>query len=244
MNKIFTIQAIQDTLEKFKHLAQEKGLIVYAVALKGSQNYNLDDEDSDIDANLVFIPTLKQIRTNETFKITLPEGECTCHNIYSFAEIVAKGNPQWVEVCNTEYIIGDLSIFKDYKVNPSALKGMMMEKVAAFDKLYPSREKYVKEFGYDPKQLHHIIRLYDVLQKDVKFYKYTDEEKQRMLDIKRGRFPGNVEDAFKLRDEYVQKVQEIYEQRKLEYQPQTVDFDVIDIIVFDELVKNRGGQNA
>lgn len=235
--KKYLDEKIFDVLKEFKHLAEQKGLIVYAVALKGSQNYNLDDEDSDIDANLVFIPTLKQIRTNETFKFTLPEGEVTCHNIYSFAEIVAKGNPQWVEVCNTDYVIGDLGIFKNYKINPSALKGMMMEKVTAFDRLYPSREKYVKEFGYDPKQLHHIIRLYDVLQKGVNFYKYTDEEKQHMLDIKRGRFPGNVEDAFKLRDEYVQKVQEIYEQRKLEYTPQKVDLDLIDKIVFAELLR-------
>ena len=58
-----------------------------------------------------------------------------------------------------------------------------------------------------------------------------------MLDIKRGRFPGNVEDAFKLRDEYVQKVQEIYEQRKLEYTPQKVDLDLIDKIVFAELLR-------
>lgn len=227
MNK----ELIFKTLQKFKTVAEENGLNVYAVALKGSQNYNLDDEESDIDANLVFIPTLKQIRTNEKFKFSLPEGEVTCHNIYSFAEIVAKGNPQWIEVCQTEFVIGDLSIFKDYKINPSALKGMIMEKFTAFSKLYPSREKYVKEFGYDPKQLHHIIRLYDVLEKNVSVYRYTDEEKELMMKIKRGTFPGSLEEAEKMKDDYIKKLSEIYEERKIEYVQQEINYDVLDEIV-------------
>lgn len=222
---------ILEKLNEFKTEAEKSGLNVYAVALKGSQNYNLDDEESDIDANLVFIPTLSQIRSKKNYKITKEFGECTCHNIYEFADIVAKGNPQWIEICNTEYIIGDLSIFKDFKINPSALKGMIMEKFVAFDKLYPSREKYVKQFGYDPKQLHHIIRLYDCLEKDVNFYKYTDEEKIHMLDIKRGRFPKTKEEAFLLRDEYIIKLNNLYESRKLSYVKQGIDYDLIDEIV-------------
>lgn len=125
---------ILEKLNEFKTEAEKSGLNVYAVALKGSQNYNLDDEESDIDANLVFIPTLSQIRSKKNYKITKEFGECTCHNIYEFADIVAKGNPQWIEICNTEYIIGDLSIFKDFKINPSALKGMIMEKSKQMDR--------------------------------------------------------------------------------------------------------------
>lgn len=216
-------------LNAFKEEAEKRGLKVYSVMLKGSQNYNLDDEESDIDANLIFIPTLAQIRTNQSYKITNSYGECTCHNIYSFASILAKGNPQWVEVVHTDFKIGnDLELFKSYKLNPSALKGMLMEKVTAFSKLYPSREKYVKEFGYDPKQLHHIIRLYDCLKNDTAIYKYSDNERERMLDIKRGRFPGSLEEAEKLKDEYVDKLNELYSIKKLEYKPQEIDYDILD----------------
>jgi len=126
---------ILKVLQQYKEYAEAQGLVVYAVALKGSQNYNLDDNESDIDANLVFIPSLAQLRTNEKFKFEFPTGEVTCHNIYSFAEIVAKGNPQWIEVCNTEYVIGDLSLFQHYNLNPSAVKGMVMEKSKEMDKL-------------------------------------------------------------------------------------------------------------
>lgn len=226
------------TLRKYKEHAEAQGLIVYAIGLKGSQNYNLSDEDSDIDANLVFIPTLGQIRSGKTYKYTFPEGEVTCHNIYSFAEIVAKGNPQWIEVCHSDYQIGSFELFKHYKLNPSALKGMMMEKVYAFSKLYPSRAKFVEEFGYDPKQLHHIIRLYDLLKKGLDIYKYTDEEKIYMMDIKRGRFPGAVKIAEQMRDTYVASLKDIYEERKIAYEPQPVDYSMLDNIVMTYLIRN------
>lgn len=223
-------------LQAFKEEAEKRGLRVYSVMLKGSQNYNLDDEESDIDANLIFIPTLAQIRTNQSYKIINSYGECTCHNIYSFASILAKGNPQWVEVVHTKYKIGnDLDLFKNYKLNPSALKGMLMEKVTAFSKLYPSREKYIKEFGYDPKQLHHIIRLYDCLNNDTAIYEYNNTDRERMVDIKRGSFPGSLKEAEKLKDEYVNKLNELYYIKKLEYKPQEIDYVILDKIVMENL---------
>ena len=230
---------IIETLEKYKAHAEAHGLTVFAIALKGSQNYNLSDEESDIDANLVFIPTLADLRNNKKHKFTFDTGDVVCHDIYSFAEIVAKGNPQWVEVCNSDYTIGDLSMFSHFNLNPSALKGMLLEKVHAFSKLYPSREKYVKEFGYDPKQLHHIIRLYHTLQRDVNVYKYDDEEREYMMDIKRGRLPGTLEEARIIRNHYVELLQTIYEDRKLAYVPQKVDYTLIDKIVMKHICKTK-----
>ena len=230
-----TTSLILHTLHEYKQYIESQGFFVYAVMLKGSQNYNLDDSESDIDANAIIIPTPSQIRKDLKFKFNFPTGEVTAHNIYSFAEIVAKGNPQWIEVCNTEYHIGEsLDIFKHYKVNPSALKGMVMEKVVAFDKLYPSRAVYVEKYGYDPKQLSNIIRLYDVLSLGVPNYSYPDgPERDHMLDIKRGRFPVTKEQAFLLRDEYIAKLSEIYETKKIEYTPQPVNYELLDSIVLD-----------
>jgi len=229
MNK----EKILEVLEQYKQDAETKGYTVYAIALKGSQNYNLSDEESDIDANPLFLPTIPQLRKKDVYKAKYDTGEVTGHNIYDFAEIVAKGNPQWIEVCHSDYYIGDFSLFKHYKLNPSALKGMLMEKVTAFKKLYPSREKFVKQFGYDPKQLHHIIRLYDLLEKDVNVYKYTDKEASVMLDIKRGRFPASVEEADKMKDDYVSYINEIYQSKKEAYQLQEVDYDLLDSLVLN-----------
>lgn len=230
---------IYSGLSEFKRIAEKQyNMIVFSVMLKGSQNYNLDDGESDIDANLVFIPSLKQLRHNTKYELETDYGKCTCHNLYSFAEIVAKGNPQWVEVCHTKYKLGnDLEMFKHYKINPSALKGMVMEKVTAFSKLYPSREKYIKEFGYDPKQLHHIIRLVDLIDQEVPIIQYHSEHREEMLDIKRGRFCKNLTEAEELRDKYVEILSRLYEQKKLEYKVQEVDYDLLDSIYMEHLCK-------
>lgn len=40
-----------------------------------------------------------------------------------------------------------------------ACYGMIMEKVEALRHPYPSTVAKIEKFGYDPKQLHHIVRL-------------------------------------------------------------------------------------
>lgn len=233
------MDTIMETLQQYKEHAESQGFNTYSIMLKGSQNYNLHDEESDIDANLVFIPTFSQLRSNKAVKLEFPTGDVTCHNIYSFAEIVAKGNPQWIEVCNTPHHIGEsLEMFQDYRVSPSALKGMMMEKVTAFDKLYPSRKKYVEQFGYDPKQLHHIIRLYDLINEECNTKTYHGEDRTKMLKIKRGTLLTK-DQAFEMRDEYVSKLSEIYDSRKLKYSPQKVNYEVIDKIMHTHMCKGK-----
>lgn len=228
---------ILETLQFYKEQIESQGYSVYCIMLKGSQNYNLSDEESDIDANAILIPTIAQLRDKVNPKFTFETGEVTCHDIYSFAEIVAKGNPQWIEVCHTDYTVGgDLSMFKHFEVNPSALKGMVMEKVVAFDKLYPARAKYVEQFGYDPKQLHHIIRLFDILDLSVKVHKYHSEHRDYMMNIKRGRYPSTKEEAFVLRDDYVAKLTKIYEEKKLVYKPQSVNYEILDKIVMNHYI--------
>lgn len=223
---------ILDTLQSYKEHIEAQGYYVYCIMLKGSQNYNLSDEESDIDANAILIPKLADIRSNIKPKFTFPTGEVTCHNIYSFAEIVAKGNPQWSEAVNSKYVLGEpLDMFKKYSINPSALKGMFMEKVHALDKRYPSRAKYIDKYGWDGKQLHHLIRLYDLLVKDKIIHEYHGKDREYMLSIKRHKFPLTKEDAFLLRDEYVEKFNKIYEEKKTTYIPIPIDYELIDSIV-------------
>ena len=223
---------ILDTLQSYKEHIEAQGYYVYCIMLKGSQNYNLSDEESDIDANAILIPKLADIRSNIKPKFTFPTGEVTCHNIYSFAEIVAKGNPQWSEAVNSKYVLGEpLDMFKKYSINPSALKGMFMEKVHALDKRYPSRAKYIDKYGWDGKQLHHLIRLYDLLVKDKIIHEYHGKDREYMLSIKRHKFPLTKEDSFLLRDEYVEKFNKIYEEKKTTYIPIPIDYEVIDSIV-------------
>lgn len=52
-----------------------------------------------------------------------------------------------------------------------------------------------------------------------------------MLDIKRGRFPESLEEAEKLRDQYIELINGIYEDRKLAYEVQPIDYDYLDSLL-------------
>jgi len=227
-----------DRLHDFKRLAERNGLNVVAVALKGSQNYNLHDGESDVDANLVFAPTLRQLRENAKVKLSTDFGEVTCHNLYNFAEVVAKGNPQWVEVCRTEFVVGDLSMFSHMPMNPAAVMGMFKEKVHAMSHRYPSRAHVVDQFGYDPKQLHHLTRLYDVLKNDDPLHKYHGEDREFMMRLKRNGAGMSLEEAEKFAQAVEKKMSKLYQSKKGTFEKAELDLDQLDDMVMENLVKN------
>ena len=50
-------EEIYKQLSRYKKILEDKGYNVIYVGLYGSQNYNLDDEESDIDAKAIIVPT-------------------------------------------------------------------------------------------------------------------------------------------------------------------------------------------
>ena len=225
-------------LNDFKKMATQEGLNVLAVALKGSQNYNLSDAESDVDANLVFAPTLRQLRNSKKVKLSADFGEVTCHNLYNFAEVVQKGNPQWLECTHTEFAVGDLSMFRHHKMNPSAVMGMFNEKVHAMAHRYPSRAHLVDRFGYDPKQLHHLTRLYHVLESGNVLHKYHGEERDFMMRLKRNGNGMSLEEATAFAKDVENKMAHLYQAKKASWSKAEVDLDMLDEMVMAQLVKN------
>lgn len=54
-----TMDRVQEHLEKA--LNKHKNLDWFVIALQGSQNYGLDDEDSDVDTKLLTLPSLNEL---------------------------------------------------------------------------------------------------------------------------------------------------------------------------------------
>ena len=52
------MNSVMAQLQQYKEDLEAKGHQVYALMLKGSQNYNLHDSESDVDANAILIPSL------------------------------------------------------------------------------------------------------------------------------------------------------------------------------------------
>lgn len=205
-------QEIFKTLSEYKRILEEKGYNVIYIGLYGSQNYNVDDELSDIDAKAIILPTLHDIifRKVTSTTIELEKGAIDVKDLITFYDVIRKGNFSYVEAIDTEYSIGDKYIkelFTQIRPNLKSILGAIHEKRKALTHEYPSKTEEFKKWGFDPKQYHHIIRLQHLLDFNVKLrmphrYRsymryYDDGEKhyygatvfdvfrKNMIDIKR-----------------------------------------------------------
>ena len=225
------------TLQSYKDYIEARGYTVMSIVQKGSQNYNLDSETSDIDANAVLLPnTVKELKYGIAKKFSFAQGEVVCHDLYSFSEIVIKGNPQFIEILHTPYQIGKtLDFLKHCKVNPAALKGIAYEKAKYLEKLRPSSKADIEKYGYIPKNLLHIIRLYDLLEANVPSLTYEkDSPKHRyLMSIKEGKL--SLSEATTLKNEYLIKLDNLCQKRKLEYEKTPIDESTLDTLVLNNL---------
>lgn len=172
---------------RMNYLQDDLGYEVLFIALQGSQNYGLDiytDEyKSDIDCMAVILPSFEDFVGNKQAVSTtyvLPNNEhINVKDIRLYFELLYKQNPQFLELLFTEYKI----INKKYKmlVEPlfrnaekiasynllklyNGISGMAQEKLKALEHPYPSIIDKIEKYGYDGKQLHHIIRLYQFIK--------------------------------------------------------------------------------
>lgn len=71
-----------------------------------------------------------------------------------------------------------------------AMKGTAMEKYFAMEHHYPSRMEWINKFGYDPKQLHHLLRVEKFIENYVNGIPYGDclvsENPEFLIKVKKG----------------------------------------------------------
>ncbi len=195
-------QEIFKELCNYKKILEDKGYNVIYVGLYGSQNYNLDDEESDIDVKAIIMPSLHDIIFRKVTSTTIEceKGNIDVKDLLTFYDVIRKGNFSYIESIQTEYSIGDKYIkelFKKVEVNKKSMLGAMYEKRKALTHEYPSKTKEFELWGFDPKQHHHILRLYDLLSYDViknenkSYLKYGDNPRREEL-IKYKRNKDNI----------------------------------------------------
>lgn len=193
-------QEIFKELGNYKKILEEKGYNVIYIGLYGSQNYNLDDEESDIDAKAIILPSLHDIifRKVTSKVVECEKGNVDVKDLLTFYDVIKKGNFSYIEAINTEYSIGDKYIkdlFKQFKPNFKSMLGAMHEKRKALTHEYPSKVNEFEKWGFDPKQHHHIHRLFDLLlynnnhDEFLSYLAYTDNDTRRkqLVNFKRNK---------------------------------------------------------
>lgn len=197
---------------------------IVGIFLQGSQNYLLDYENSDIDSKLVVLPSFEDICFNRkpvsTTHICENEEHIDFKDIRLMLQTFRKQNINFIEILFTDYKIVN-PLYKDLWNKlvekreliarydelraVQCMKGTAMEKFHALKHPYPSKLEVLDKYGYDPKQLHHIIRLDAFITRYIKGFSYEDclilpqESRDWLIKIKQGELPLVVaEDIAKL----------------------------------------------
>lgn len=211
---------IIDNLKEKAEIVKNKGYNLFALFLQGSQNYELDiysDEyKSDVDAKAIIIPSFDDIVLNRkpiSTTLVLENNEhIELKDIRIMKDMWIKQNISYIELLYTKYIIYDdnkwgtmlytLLNMRDKISNIDknqflkCIKGMSMEKLKALEHPYPTIKDKIDKYGYDPKQLHHIIRLAEFVNKYLEegfdlANCYLSTERKFLIDVKLGKYDLN-----------------------------------------------------
>ena len=177
--------------------------------LQGSQNYNMDDEESDVDTKSLVVPNFRQLvlgAKRESKTLVMPNNEhADVKDVQEMMLCWRKQNVNFVEVLYTPYYHDDedyawfmnaLRVMRDDVSHYSrwytlmATCGHMTEKHEKLHRSGVARADVVAKHGYDPKQLCHQLRLRDFMEKYFADYAYEDclkpTDSEYLRAVKRG----------------------------------------------------------
>lgn len=215
------------------------------MCLYGSQNYQMDahtDEyQSDFDYKAIIVPTLKDLVFNSkpiSKVVEVENGQVDVKDVRSFFETLSKCNPAFVECMMTPHWIGDNEFETARTLMPAfvwelresfikACYGMMLEKFSALQHPYPSVRERLERFHYDPKQLHHMLRLYKMMEDFQETGKVVlvPSNKDYLLEVKLGCY--SVEEAVHVAQEYKEKGANLRDFMTKEYLGQCHTYDAV-----------------
>ena len=176
--------------EALKYFPEEQ---IVGVFLQGSQNYELDYAGSDVDTKLIVVPSFKDICLNRkpvsTTHVRANDEHTDWKDIRLYMETFRKQNLNFLEILFTDFyiinpmykeewdrlveareFIARMNVFRAVK----SMKGIAMEKYHAMEHRYPAKADIIDKYGYDGKQVSHLIRVYDYLRRYIAGEAYKD----------------------------------------------------------------------
>lgn len=186
---------------------------IVGIFLQGSQNYQLDLPESDIDTKLIITPSFKDLALNHkpisTTHVRANNEHIDFKDIRLYIETFHKQNLNFLEILFTDYFIINPMYINSWnklldareeiaRMNPfravKSMKGIALEKYHAMEHPYPSKLDVLAKYSYDPKQLHHLVRVDNYLTRYINGESYksclvpNEQMKKFLLDIKQGQW--------------------------------------------------------
>lgn len=233
--------------EQFR-IAEEYDYETVGIFLQGSQNYNLDTEESDIDSKVIVVPKFDDFLLNKKpvshTHIMENDEHVDFKDIRLMFNCFKKQNINFIEILFTDYYIlnpeyeqywlhlrdfaENIAIY-DVARSLSGILGMAYEKKKALTHPYPTTAWKIEKYGYDPKQLHHILRLREFIERYVSGEPYAQclqsEMREDLTEVKQGMYTleeaikyatANVEAIKKIKDGYIETHPELKKDESIE----------------------------
>ena len=178
--------------------------------LQGSQNYGLSYEGSDVDTKLIVTPSLRDICLNKrpvsTTHVRANDEHTDLKDVRLYMETFRKQNLNFLEILFTPYGVINPMYKEQWKrlvdnreriarMNEfravKSMKGIALEKFHAMKHKYPTKLDIIEKYGYDGKQVHHLLRVDDYLTRYIAGEDYgsclhpTGDIVPRLMDYKR-----------------------------------------------------------
>lgn len=225
----------------------------YYLWLYGSQNYNLHTEKSDFDYKCIILPTLEDlVRQKKPVSETIEFewGQIDLKDIRTYIESAVKVNVNFIEILSTDFYLWNpqlrmafTPLLKElWNQYLRACLWMIEQKYHALEHPYPSKEYEIKTYWYDPKQLCHIVRLYLLMDRYLKWnYDYIHKWKERDWLLTLKSWSKTLEEARLLAEEYKKIAKELVDNYKWvdTYVNKRLLINISENIIIDNIRKNE-----
>ena len=170
-----------------------------------------------MDTKLIVTPKFKDICLNRkpvsTTHIRENEEHIDFKDIRLYMDTFRKQNLNFLEILFTDYFIIPSAYFDEWmrlvehreeiaRMNPcravQSMRGVALQKYYAMEHPYPSKIALLEKYGYDGKQVHHLLRVQDYLKRYIAGESYeaclkpSPEIIDRLIAYKRQEIPLDI----------------------------------------------------
>lgn len=215
---------------------------IVGVFYQGSANYGLDYEKSDVDTKCILVPTFEDIAFNRkpisTTHILDNNEHLDAKDIRLYINCFEKQNLNFLEILFTPYkivnpqyaewwnkLVENREAIAHYDAHRmfKSMRGIALEKYHAMEHKYPSKIEIIEKYGYDSKQLHHLLRIEDFLSRYIKGENYescllpSEGIADLLKKIKENNGYYSLSEAREVSDTALEHIEQMYQWALLQY---------------------------
>ena len=185
---------------------------IICLALQGSQNYGLETNFSDVDTKLILTPSFRDIAMNckpiSTTHVRANDEHTDWKDLRLMFNTFRSQNLNFLEVLFTPYFILNPIYASEWNrliehreeiahYNPTkavkSMWGMAHTKYNQMEHNSPSHAKDIEQYGYSPKELHHLLRIEEYITRYINGEAYINclvSEKSAYLRLIKAAYYG------------------------------------------------------